>query len=88
MLGALSTPSSQFSPLSQVLLVFADSLSPEVLCGCISAFLPESQSALWGSDATVAAAANAGVCLLCHFPGGVGVGCEMPLYGGVRRALS
>ena len=33
----------------------------------------------------MAAAADAGAYLLCCFPGGTGVGCEVPLHGGVRQ---
>ena len=43
--------------------------------------------ALQGRGATLAATADAGACHLCCFPWGTGVGCEVPLGGGVRCAL-
>ena len=54
---------------------------------CVSAFLLGSQLALHGRGATVAAAGDAGVCLLCCFPHGAGVVCVVPLGDRVRCTL-
>ena len=60
----------------------ANSLSfAALLCGGVSTFLLESQWALQGRDAGMAAPADAGVCFLCCCTPDGEVGLEVPLRG-------